>query len=229
MSQEMNDNCCPLCFSRTSFFDINLNLRLLICENLECSYPFDKDIEGFFSEINNDNYNNDDPSLQLTTANVSASTTPIMTSNEITLLPETAQMEAQSSFIIAPAEINDMELNNLLLLNDPTTTMNTNILQDFSEFAEFAELFKEFPGSLASMSEETVENILNDQSNFDFSSFLLNNNNITDGGGVDGGGIIAEVAVANDDVITADSIVNGGGEVADQSQDLIAQLGFFFQ
>ncbi|CAJ0923480.1 20731_t:CDS:2 [Entrophospora sp. SA101] len=144
-----------------------------------CSYPFDKDIEGFF---------------------ISASTTPIMTSNEITLLPETAQMEAQSSFIIAPAEINDMELNNLLLLNDPTTTMNTNILQDFSEFAEFAELFKEFPGSLASMSEETVENILNDQ-----------------------------IAVANDDVITADSIVNGGGEVADQSQDLIAQLGFFFQ
>nr|CAG8471743.1 10426_t:CDS:2 [Entrophospora candida] len=159
---------------------------------------------------------------------VSASTTPIMTSNEITLLPETAQMEAQSSFIIAPAEINDMELNDLLLLNDPTTTMNTNILQDFSEFAEFAELFKEFPGSLVSMSEETVENILNDQSNFDFSSFLLNNNNITDGGGVDGGSVIAEVAVANDDVITADSIVNGG-EVADQSQDLIAQLGFFFQ
>ncbi|CAJ0631951.1 16699_t:CDS:2 [Entrophospora sp. SA101] len=208
MSQEMNDNCCPLCFSRTSFFDINLNLRLLICENLE--------------DNGNGLYNVAD-------SPVSASTTPIMTSNEITLLPETAQMEAQSSFIIAPAEINDMELNNLLLLNDPTTTMNTNILQDFSEFAEFAELFKEFPGSLASMSEETVENILNDQSNFDFSSFLLNNNNITDGGGVDGGGIIAEVAVANDDVITADSIVNGGGEVADQSQDLIAQLGFFFQ
>nr|CAG8453959.1 2771_t:CDS:2 [Entrophospora candida] len=207
MSQEMNDNCCPLCFSRTSFFDINLNLRLLICENLE--------------DNGNGLYNVAD-------SPVSASTTPIMTSNEITLLPETAQMEAQSSFIIAPAEINDMELNDLLLLNDPTTTMNTNILQDFSEFAEFAELFKEFPGSLVSMSEETVENILNDQSNFDFSSFLLNNNNITDGGGVDGGSVIAEVAVANDDVITADSIVNGG-EVADQSQDLIAQLGFFFQ
>ncbi|CAJ0750992.1 17601_t:CDS:2 [Entrophospora sp. SA101] len=142
MSQEMNDNCCPLCFSRTSFFDINLNLRLLICENLE--------------DNGNGLYNVAD-------SPVSASTTPIMTSNEITLLPETAQMEAQSSFIIAPAEINDMELNNLLLLNDPTTTMNTNILQDFSEFAEFAELFKEFPGSLASMSEETVENILNDQ------------------------------------------------------------------